>query len=82
VGAWTPSPAGSYAAGTNHVLPTGGAARHASGLGVEAFVRRQSFERITEAGLRSLAPTLLAYAQHEGLPAHAMAVTDRLGPET
>jgi len=77
VGPWTPSPAGSYAAGTNHVLPTGGAARHASGLGVEAFVRRQSFERITRDGLASLRPTLAAYADHEGLPAHRRAVDVR-----
>ena len=59
------------------MLPTGGAARHASGLGVEAFTRRQSFERISEEGLRSLRPTLVAYAEHEGLPAHRMAVEQR-----
>ena len=77
IGPWTPSPAGSYAAGTNHVLPTGAAARHASGLGVDAFTRRQSFERISEEGLRALRPTLVAYAEHEGLPAHRMAVEQR-----
>ena len=55
IGAFTPSPAGSYVAGTNHVLPTGGAARYAAGLSITHFVRRQSFERITRDGLRAAA---------------------------
>jgi histidinol dehydrogenase len=59
------------------VLPTGGAARHASGLGVQAFVRRQSFERITPDGLASLRGDLTLYADHEGLPAHRLAIDSR-----
>ena len=78
IGAYSPSPAGSYVAGTNHVLPTGGAARHSAGLSVSHFVRRQSWERITREGLASLRPTIAAYAAYEGLPGHLAAVDARL----
>jgi histidinol dehydrogenase len=79
IGAYTPSVAGSYVAGTNHVLPTGGAARHSAGLSVTHFVRRQSFERITRDGLAALRPTIATWAGHEGLPGHLAAVDARLG---
>jgi histidinol dehydrogenase len=80
IGAFTPSPAGSYVAGTNHVLPTGGAARHSAGLSVTHFVRRQSFERITREGLERLRPSIEAWATHEGLPGHLAAIDARLRP--
>ncbi len=80
IGAFTPSPAGSYVAGTNHVLPTGGAARHSSGLSVEHFTRRQSFERITRDGLERLRPSIEAWATYEGLPGHLAAIDARLRP--
>lgn len=80
IGAFTPSPAGSYVAGTNHVLPTGGAARHSAGLSVTHFVRRQSFERITRDGLERLRPSIAAWAGHEGLPGHLAAIDARLRP--
>jgi len=78
IGAFTPSPAGSYVAGTNHVLPTGGAARHAAGLSVTHFVRRQSFERITRAGLERLRPSIATWSTYEGLPGHLAAIDARL----
>ena len=78
IGAFTPSPAGSYVAGTNHVLPTGGAARHSAGLSVTHFVRRQSFERITRDGLERLRPSIEAWATYEGLPGHLAAIDARL----
>jgi histidinol dehydrogenase len=77
IGAATPSPAGSYGAGTNHVLPTGGAARHAGGLSVGHFRRRQSYERITPDGLAGLRPSIAAYATYEGLPGHLAAIDAR-----
>jgi histidinol dehydrogenase len=80
IGAFTPSPAGSYVAGTNHVLPTGGAARHSAGLSVTHFVRRQSFEQITRDGLERLRPSIAAWATHEGLPGHLAAIDARLRP--
>ena len=80
IGAFTPSPAGSYVAGTNHVLPTGSAARHSSGLSVEHFTRRQSFERITRDGLERLRPSIEAWATYEGLPGHLAAIDARLRP--
>lgn len=80
IGAFTPSPAGSYVAGTNHVLPTGGAARHSAGLSVTHFTRRQSFEWITRAGLERLRPSIEAWATHEGLPGHLAAIDARLRP--
>jgi histidinol dehydrogenase len=80
IGAYTPSPAGSYVAGTNHVLPTGGAARHSAGLSVTHFTRRQSFERITRDGLERLRPSIEAWSRHEGLPGHLAAVDARLRP--
>jgi histidinol dehydrogenase len=78
IGAFTPSPAGSYVAGTNHVLPTGGAARHSAGLSVTHFVRRQSFERITREGLERLRPSIEAWSNYEGLPGHLAAIDARL----
>ncbi len=80
IGAHSPSPAGSYVAGTNHVLPTGGAARHAAGLSVTHFRRRQSFERISRDGLARLRPSIAAYADYEGLPGHLAAVDARFRP--
>jgi histidinol dehydrogenase len=80
IGSFAPSPAGSYVAGSNHVLPTGGAARSTGGLSTRHFGRSQSFEQITRDGLRSLAPAVAAYAAAEGLPAHARAVEIRFDP--
>jgi histidinol dehydrogenase len=77
IGAWSPIAAGDYASGTNHVLPTGGAARAWSGIGVETFGRWIEVQRLTSSGVRGLSPTVEAIASAEGLPAHAASVTAR-----
>ena len=77
VGAWSPIAAGDYATGTNHVLPTGGAARAWSGVGVETFGRWIEVQRLTAAGARDIAPTVAAIAAAEGLSAHGASVTAR-----
>ncbi|RMD83854.1 MAG: histidinol dehydrogenase [Candidatus Dadabacteria bacterium] len=72
---------GDYAAGPNHVLPTGGTARFASPLGVYDFVKRTSIIEIGRPGLERLAAPVLALAQAEGLDAHAAAVRKRMEKE-
>jgi histidinol dehydrogenase len=78
LGSWSPESVGDYCSGTNHVLPTYGAARSYSGLGVEQFMRQMTVQELTEEGLRSLAPTVIELATLEGLDAHAQAVRLRL----
>jgi histidinol dehydrogenase len=77
LGAFTPEAAGDYAAGPSHVLPTGGAARFGSPLGVHHFVVRSSMVRYRAEALRSQAPLLTSLARMEGLEAHARAVEIR-----
>jgi histidinol dehydrogenase len=77
VGRLTPEAAGDYVAGPSHVLPTGGAVRFASPLGVHDFVARTSIIRYTAAALASDAPSIVALARLEGLEAHARAVLAR-----
>ncbi len=74
LGRHSPVAAGDYCTGTNHVLPTGGRARGAGGLDLDAFGRWMSVQRLSEQGLRELAPTVETLAEWEGLPAHAAAV--------
>src|SRR5438309_2718959 len=74
VGASSPVAAGDYATGGNHVLPTGGWARSVGGLGLETFLKPITVQRLTEAGLARVRPTVEALAAVEGLPAHAAAV--------
>ncbi len=76
-GVLTPESFGDYASGTNHVLPTGGAARSCSGLTVEAFQKTITVQNATKEGLDTLAPTVIALARAEGLEAHANAVKVR-----
>ncbi len=78
IGAMTPEAAGDYAAGPSHTLPTGGAARFGSPLGVHDFVVRSSLIRYSEAALRRQAPMLTGLARLEGLEAHARAIEVRL----
>ncbi|MGH2445513.1 MAG: histidinol dehydrogenase, partial [Candidatus Limnocylindria bacterium] len=77
IGPWSAVAAGDYATGTNHVLPTGGAARAYGGLGVEAFGRWIEVQRVTAAGVRSVADTVDRLAGAEGLAAHARSVRAR-----
>jgi histidinol dehydrogenase len=78
VGAYAAQAAGDYATGSNHVLPTAGAARFRGGLSAADFVRVMSVQRITRAGLTGLAPTILPLARAEGLDAHAASIEVRL----
>jgi histidinol dehydrogenase len=74
VGPWSAVPAGDYATGANHVLPTNGWARSVGGLGLETFMKPLTLQRLTEDGLARLRPTVEALAAAEGMPAHAAAV--------
>lgn len=78
VGDYAPESAGDYASGTNHTLPTGGCARAYSGVNIDSFLRRITYQELTREGLRVLAPTVVAMARAEGLDAHAEAVRIRL----
>jgi histidinol dehydrogenase len=77
LGPWSAQPAGDYASGTNHVLPTSGWARARGGLSVADFVKCSSTQEISRAGLKRLAPVVTAMARAEGLEAHARAVEVR-----
>ena len=77
VGAATPTVFGDYLAGPSHVLPTGGAARHASGLGPLDFVRRQHHAAFSAAAAAVAAPLAAAFARQEGLEAHARSASLR-----
>jgi histidinol dehydrogenase len=79
VGPWTAQVAGDYAIGSNHVLPTAGAARHRGGLNAADFVKLVSVQRVTERGLRAIAGTITALARAEGLEGHARSVEIRCG---
>jgi histidinol dehydrogenase len=78
VGPFSPVTAGDYASGTNHTLPTGGTARWASGVSLDSYQKKITFQALAQSGLKRLAPTLTAFAATEGLSAHARAVDARL----
>jgi histidinol dehydrogenase len=80
IGPYTAQAAGDYATGSNHVLPTAGAARFRGGLSAADFVRVMAVQRITRDGLARLAPTILPLARAEGLEAHAESIEIRLRP--
>ncbi len=77
VGAWSPVSLGDYAAGSNHVLPTGGCARHSSGLSVQTFLRGIHLVDYDEQALAGVARHVDVLAHAEDLPAHAAAVAVR-----
>jgi len=77
LGRWSPVPCGDYASGTNHVLPTGQCARMFSGLSLDDFVKRPTFQYLSKEGLASLRKTVTDLARAEGLPMHAKAVEAR-----
>jgi len=77
VGGWTPEPAGDFAAGPSHVLPTGGAARMFSGLTVEDFRRRSSVIEYTRRDLAAALPVIETFGAVEGLDAHSRSATIR-----
>ena len=77
VGPYSPVSLGDYLAGSNHVLPTGGCAHYASGLGVHSFVKAVQVIEYGEDALRELASRIVALADAEDLPAHGEAVQTR-----
>ena len=77
VGAWSPVSLGDYCAGSNHVLPTGGCARHSAGLSVQTFLRGVQLIEYGEQALRDVADHVVALADAEDLPAHGQAVRAR-----
>jgi histidinol dehydrogenase len=78
VGPYTAQAAGDYATGSNHVLPTSGAARFRGGLSAADFMRVMLVQRVTKSGLARLRPTVVSLAQAEGLTAHAESIEVRL----
>ena len=77
VGAWSVPAVGDYCTGSNHVLPTGGAARSRGGLSAADFVRTFTVQRLTKTGLRTLAPVAKTLAMAEGLTNHAASIEVR-----
>jgi len=78
LGNYSPESVGDYASGTNHTLPTNGYARAYSGVSVDSFVKKITYQRLTREGLKSIAATVQVMAEGEGLQAHANAVKMRL----
>ena len=78
MGNFTPESAGDYASGTNHTLPTNGFARAYSGVSVDSFVKKITFQQISKEGLKNIGKTIEIMAENEGLQAHKNAVSIRL----
>ena len=77
LGHFSPESVGDYASGTNHVLPTNGYARAYSGVSLDSFVKKVTFQQLTREGLNGIGDTVRLMAEAEGLEAHARAVTLR-----
>jgi len=77
MGPYAPVPVGDYASGTNHVLPTGQCARMFSGLSVDDFIKKPTFQYLSKKGLADLKDVVVTLAEAEGLPIHAKAVKAR-----
>ncbi|MEY3921406.1 MAG: histidinol dehydrogenase [Bacteroidota bacterium] len=78
IGNYTPESAGDYASGTNHTLPTNGFAKSYSGVSVDSFVKKITYQQISRNGISKLGNTIIIMAEAEGLDAHANAVKIRL----
>jgi histidinol dehydrogenase len=78
IGAYAPESAGDYASGTNHTLPTHAFARAYSGVSMDSFFKKITFQQLTVEGLKNIAPTVITLAEAEGLEAHAEAIRVRL----
>lgn len=78
LGNLTPESAGDYASGTNHTLPTSGFAKAYSGVSIDSFIKKITFQHISPAGLTAIGPTVEILAAAEGLEAHKNAITIRL----
>ncbi len=77
MGPYAPVPVGDYASGTNHVLPTGQCARMFSGLSVDDFIKKPTFQYLSKKGLADLKDVVITLAEAEGLPIHAKAIKAR-----
>ena len=77
IGRWAPVSLGDYAAGSNHVLPTGGCACHSSGLSVQSFLRGVHLVEYDQASFEGIANTVITLAKAEDLPAHGEAISAR-----
>lgn len=78
LGNWSPESAGDYASGTNHTLPTSGWARSMSGVNLDSFVRKITYQEITQEGISNLGDVIVTMARAEGLDAHANAALVRM----
>ena len=78
IGNFSPESVGDYASGTNHTLPTNGFAKAYSGVSMDSFVKKITFQQLTERGLENIAPTVIEMATAEGLQAHSKAVELRM----
>lgn len=81
LGNYTPESAGDYASGTNHTLPTNGHAKAYNGVNMDSFVRKITFQQITQQGLSNLSNAIILMAENEELQAHSNAVKVRLDEE-
>ena len=73
VGNYSPESAGDYASGTNHTLPTNGYAKSYSGVNIDAFLKKITFQKLTAKGIAKISPIVETMAKAEGLEAHALA---------
>lgn len=78
IGNYSPESAGDYASGTNHTLPTSGWAKSYSGVNIDSFMKKITYQELTREGLQSLSNVIVTMADAEGLDAHALAVKVRL----
>jgi len=79
LGNYSPESVGDYASGTNHTLPTNGYAKAYSGVSVDSFVKKITYQKLSEEGLKNISDTVIAMAEAEGLEGHAEAVRIRKG---
>lgn len=82
IGNYSPESAGDYASGTNHTLPTSGWARSCSGVNLDSFMRKITYQELTKEGIDELGDTIVAMAKAEGLDAHATAALLRMNKES
>ena len=78
LGNYSPESAGDYASGTNHSLPTNGTAKTQSGVSVDSFIKKITFQSINKKGIENIGATVKAMAEAEGLDAHKNAISIRL----
>lgn len=78
IGNYSPESVGDYASGTNHTLPTNGFARMYSGVSIDSYVKKITYQKLSQEGLNKIADTVIAMAEAEGLEAHANAVKVRI----